>query len=588
MYDYARLDCSDFLDKPITRIDTDRFLQQNNSNLRLTWRNAIKIKSISLKDFKRFTSLKIEGLPESTRLVVLVGPNGSGKSSLFEAFNVFSYRARGNNVTEKDYWAKITDDSLFASSVNVWNLYNNQVIVDFHDFQALASGTPTDADKKSFYIRSCYRHEGDFSISSIGKVGDLLDDPKRPAYLISQDSRVSDNYQRLIATTLAEVFDRTLDDRTPRKEIRERLIGEVAEALKRVLPDLKLTGPGDPMQDGTFLFEKGAAQNWKYKNLSGGEKAAFDLLLDFVVKVQRFDNTVFCIDEPEVHMHTSVQASLLKEMIRQLPSNSQLWIATHSVGMMRAARDLKAQRSNEVVFLDFGGSNFDEAVIMKPSIPNRAFWKRNFEVALGDLAHLVAPGHIVFCEGSTQESGNGFDAQCYETIFGGEFPDVEFVSTGGTSDLQKNALAVSAVMERIISGVKFTTIRDRDDATENEIREWRAQGLHVLSRRTIESYLWDDEVLRQLCLRLDQSDKVTDVIAFKQREMESVRQRGFPIDDVKAAAGNIYAGLRRILDTRGLGSTRRAFSRDTLATLITPDTNVYQELKQDIFRSNAK
>jgi len=547
----------------------------------------MKIKSVALKDFKRFTNLKIEEIPQSTRLVVLVGPNGSGKSSLFEAFNVVSYRARGNNVTQKDYWSKITDDPLFASSINVWNLYNKQVSVDFHDFRALASGDPSDADKKLFYIRSCYRHEGDFSINSIGKAGDLLDDPKRPANLISPDSRVSDNYQRLIATTLAEVFDPSLDDDTPRKEIRERLIGEVAKALKRVLPDLALIGPGDPVQDGTFFFEKGVAYNWKYKNLSGGEKAAFDLLLDFVIKVQRFDDTIFCIDEPEVHMHTSVQAALLEEMVQQLPSNSQLWIATHSAGMMRAARDLNAQHPGEVVFLDFGRGNFDEAVVMKPSTPDRAFWKRNFEVALGDIAHLVAPGHIIFCEGSTQESGDGFDAQCYEKIFSREFPDVEFVSVGGTSDIQKNALAVSAVMGRILSGVKFTTIRDRDDATGNEIREWNAQGLHVLSRRTIESYLWDDEILERLCLLLNQPDLVTQVHDIKQQEMELARQRGNPIDDVKSAAGNIYARLRSLLDLRGLGSTRQAFSRDTLAMLITHDTSVYRDLKNDIFGSIA-
>ena len=544
----------------------------------------MKVKSIFLKEFKRFTDLTIQNIPETTRLVVLVGPNGSGKSSLFEAFNIFSHRTKGNNITETDYWAKITNSDLLPSpSTNVWTLYNNQVRVEFHDYQFLSSSSPTDSDKKAFYIRSSYRHEGDFAISAITKAGDILDDPKRPTYLISQDSRVSDNYQRLVAIALAEVFDRSFDDNTPRKEIRERLIGEVAKSLRRVLPDLELLGPGDPMQDGTFFFEKGAAFNWKYKNLSGGEKAAFDLLLDFVVKVQHFDNTVFCIDEPEAHMHTGVQAPLLKEMLRQLPTNCQLWVATHSAGMMRAARDLNAKRPGEVVFLDFGCYNFDETVVMEPSIPDRAFWKRNFEVALGDLAHLVAPSRIIFCEGNLRERGVGFDAQCYEAIFNREFPDVEFVSTGGVTELQRNAFSVSAVMERILSGVKFTIIRDLDDASDNEVREWNAQGIHVLSRRTIESYLWDDEVLEKLCLRLDQPDKIAEVKALKQTELENSRQRGKPIDDVKSAAGNIYAGIRSILDTRGQGSNREAFSRDTLAPLITPDTQVYQELKRDIF-----
>jgi hypothetical protein len=95
--------------------------------------------------------------------------------------------------------------------------------------------------------------------------------------------------------------------------------------------------------------------------------------------------------------------------------------------------------------------------------------------------------------------------------------------------------------------------------------------------------LWDDEVLEKLCHRLDQPDKIAEVKALKQMELENSRQRGKPIDDVKSAAGNIYAGLRSILDTRGQGSNREAFSRDTLAPLITPDTQIYQELKRDIF-----
>lgn len=348
----------------------------------------MKLKSIKLQAFKRFTDLTIQNLPETVRLVVLVGPNGSGKSSLFEAFNVHSNRMRNYNVADTGYWTKITTkNQLIPASVNVWSLWNNEIRIEFHDYQALATGDPTDADRKAFYIRSAYRHEGDFSVNAISKAGDVLDDPKRPPLLISQDSRVSDNYQRLVAITLSEVFDRSLDDDTSRKEIRERLIGEVATSLRRVLPDLQLVGPGDPVQDGTFFFQKGNGYNWRYKNLSGGEKAAFDLLLDLIVKVQRFDNTVFCIDEPEAHMHTAVQAALVEEMLRRLPPENQLWVATHSVGMMRAARDLYAQRPSEVAFLDFGGHNFDETVVMEPSAPDRVFWKRNFEVALGDLQH---------------------------------------------------------------------------------------------------------------------------------------------------------------------------------------------------------
>lgn len=36
----------------------------------------MKIKEVHLKDFKRFTDLTIQGIPETAKLVVLLGPNG--------------------------------------------------------------------------------------------------------------------------------------------------------------------------------------------------------------------------------------------------------------------------------------------------------------------------------------------------------------------------------------------------------------------------------------------------------------------------------------------------------------------------------
>lgn len=55
----------------------------------------MKIKSLQLKNFKRFADLTLQGIPGNYRLVLLIGSNGSGKSSVFDAFEVLSrYRFR--------------------------------------------------------------------------------------------------------------------------------------------------------------------------------------------------------------------------------------------------------------------------------------------------------------------------------------------------------------------------------------------------------------------------------------------------------------------------------------------------------------
>ena len=50
----------------------------------------MRIASLTLKNFKRFTDLEIGNLSENAKLVLLVGSNGSGKSSIFDAFNFLS------------------------------------------------------------------------------------------------------------------------------------------------------------------------------------------------------------------------------------------------------------------------------------------------------------------------------------------------------------------------------------------------------------------------------------------------------------------------------------------------------------------
>ena len=92
---------------------------------------------------------------------------------------------------------------------------------------------------------------------------------------------------------------------------------------------------------GSFTFSKGDIKNFLYENLSGGEKAAFDLLLDVIANREVYDDSLYCIDEPEAHLNTRLQGKVLGELYRLIPNHSQLWIATHSIGMVRKAEELR-------------------------------------------------------------------------------------------------------------------------------------------------------------------------------------------------------------------------------------------------------
>jgi hypothetical protein len=505
----------------------------------------------------------------------MTGPNGCGKSSVFDAFTLWHMSQAGLGAHFHD---------LYYPKVGLPREDWNQIVkVDFFEKDPQALGA--EERKKIFYVRSAYRNEPEFIASAISKAQPVLNDVivRR---LIDNDVRVSGNYQRLVSSTVAAVFDGNADGKTV-GNLRDELIGQIRASMTKVFEGLVLSGPGNPLENGTFFFEKGRSKGFQYMNLSGGEKAAFDLLLDLVVKRSAFDDTVFCIDEPELHMHTRLQASLLDEFFRLIPGKCQLWIATHSIGMMRKAMDLAKAHPNEVAFLDFHGGLFDDSAIVEPTIPNRAFWGKMLEVALDDLAALVAPAKVVLCEGKplgpSRPDRAEFDAACYRKIFASEFPDVDFLSVGNSSDVQTDRLAIGTAIQALVTETEVIRVIDHDDMSEREVADQKKVGVRVLSKRHLEAYLMDDEILESLCEAHRQPGKFSDLKEAKKKAVEASVQRGNPVDDIKSAAGDIYTAAKRLLKLTSCGNTAEAFCRDTLAPLIQPATKMYNLLRQEIF-----
>lgn len=549
----------------------------------------MKIKSVQLKRFKRFTDLTIRSIPDSARLVVLVGPNGSGKTSVFEAFNAW-HRAHTRGIPiDVDYHLKGKAEENRASIVGNYEFVEQSVRLSFYEGKLKPGRGDRESAKKWFYIRSAHRNQPDFKTSSLSRQGSALDNPGTPDVLINSETRVESNYQRLVGKSLDSLYHPANRAETA-GDIVDRHIGLLRDAMRRVFEDLNLVGPGNPIGTGTFFFGKGVSANFQYKNLSGGEKAAFDLLLDFVAKGQAYDDTVYCIDEPELHLHTKLQARLLDELYLQLPEGCQLWISTHSIGMTRKAMELHRQDPEAVVFLDFGNHDFDVPVVMEPIVVDRSFWKEVFAVPLDDLVELVAPAEIVFCEGSREQGSSernpSFDASIYRTIFGSSHPETEFVPLGGTTEVEKNAILVSGVLDRIFSGIKMWSLFDQDDRSPQEVMDLRERGIRVLNRRDIESYLWDDEVLNALCDNIEAPEHAASLKQAKADLMAEASANGIPSDDVKYISGRLYNKAKVVMQNLGVnqfGNNARSFMRDTLAPLIKPGMDVYSQLESDVF-----
>jgi hypothetical protein len=368
-------------------------------------------------------------------------------------------------------------------------------------------------------------------------------------------------------------------------DVRANLMADLNQSLDALFGDIRLSGLQGKNGERTFVFDKGESRKFDYVNLSGGEKAAFDILLDLVVKRAVYDDSIYCIDEPELHLNTRTQAQLLREMFRLTPASSQLWLATHSIGIMRAARDLETENPGQVVLIDFEGHDFDKPVTISPTRVTRDFWRRTLEVALGDLAELVSPRLLVVCEGSKEGRGarKEFDARCYGHIFGSVFPDVQFRSAGDAEQVQVEGERARDLVTALGTSTQVVALIDRDDRSDEDVRELREGNVKVLSYRHIESYLYDDEILTALCQCEEKPELVSEVLRAKNDALATVAAQGKPSDDVKSAKGLIFNSLRQILSMRGRGNDADSFALQNLAPLIAEGTQTYDRLRRDIF-----
>ena len=127
-----------------------------------------------------------------------------------------------------------------------------------------------------------YRNDPEMDVTSIQKMPSAIQET-RFRTMIENDVAATGNYQRLASNALERSCRR--EDRSKTLgEFQDETLGEIQAAMRRLFPDLMLNSLGNPLSDRSFTFDKGTSRNFLYKNLSGGEKFAFDLLLDLFIQ----------------------------------------------------------------------------------------------------------------------------------------------------------------------------------------------------------------------------------------------------------------------------------------------------------------
>ena len=531
----------------------------------------MKIKSVHLNNYKRFTDLLIKDIPDDTRLVVLIGPNGSGKSSLFDAFLLKAqgdknYRLEGDR---HGYYSK--DDAAIANQIITTQQVSQRVTIQLH-----SGNHPKNKWSTIFNIRSAYRNEADFQLQHLERTAPSSH-RLRFERIIDTDQAVSDNYKRMAWQRLSDL-DTDAPENTTFGQYRRESLKDLQEAMKDLFsePSLELHDFGGVERAGSFRFKKGAVPGFHYKNLSGGEKAAFDLLLDIFVKRPEFQDAIYCIDEPEDHVATTLHGPLLEKIMHLMPEDSQLWIATHSIGFVRKAHDIM-NNCGGVAFLDFSGRDFDQKVEMSPRTPDRAFWQTIYQVTLDDLSTLIAPRNVIICEGK-RDPAEAFDANCYNKIFSDAYPDTLFISVGSSTQVESSEHLMT-VLSSIAKGISIWRLIDRDDMTDGARKLKVNNRISVLRRREIENYLYDPGVLETFLNNNEKQELAASILA---KRTELLEQKS-STDDMKKITQDLFAYIRTSTGIRNLGNSRHEFALQHLVPALKDTTSVYNELREDVF-----
>jgi hypothetical protein len=446
----------------------------------------MKIKSVQLKNFKRFTDLRIENIPEETKLVLLIGTNGSGKSSVFDGFRYSTFVANSSAKndayllkpeTTKEYYRKQVD----VTTACTISLYHKEEIHKLEQHQ-LESVNPDAFDlRKKFIGRSSSR-----IIPKIINQADLAEitmDADAPALYIDNDTRfINDvfSYIQQINKALREPAFRGESANT--FEIFQEFIAPLNSSLSTIFGDdtaisLKIVEFEDtsPSKPAKLIFQKGNSKI-NYDLLSHGEKQVIILLLNFIVRKKQYEDAIIYIDEMDCHLNTSLQETLLKEIVEKwIPDSSQLWTASHALGFIDYAR-----KTDNAVILDFDSLNFDAPQTIVPQ-SKEVLDVYDLAIPKSILSQLFSDKKIVFCENKNDE---------YYNLMGIE--KTLFVGVKDSRDVFLNAKNDNS---------KFT-LRDRDFISDSEIE--RIQNKYpnhrILKYYDFENYLYHPENIAELAL----------------------------------------------------------------------------------------
>lgn len=432
----------------------------------------MRITKIGFKNFKRFTDLTVENIPEDAKLVLLTGANGSGKSCVFDALHNFGQKPTPSG----DYYLKNADaDGAVSLTLDIGSELKQTYL---KHGQGIVSDSAVGAHK--FVGRSSIRIVP--RLTSAYDTSQIQQDKDRPPTFIDEDTRFGNDaiaYMQIIDDALrVPLFDSgaAVDSRKIFRDFIEPLNQSLAYIFGgkdshtiRIINYQNAT----PSTEPRLTFEKGK-HKIDYSLLSHGEKQVVILLLNFIVRKSQYEDAIICIDEMDCHLNTSLQYRLLEEIVNNwIPDSSQLWTASHALGFIDYA-----QNNNNGVVIDLDNLDYDQSQTIRP-LAKDAVDVYEIAVPKALMFELLKDKRLVLCENQNDE---------YYNLM--QLKDTLFVGVRDARDLYLKAK----------HDTRYYALRDRDFLTDAEIAhiEQVHPNYKILRYYDFENYLYHPDNINEL------------------------------------------------------------------------------------------
>ncbi len=350
-------------------------------------------------------------------------------------------------------------------------------------------------------------------------------------------------------------------------------------------------------------------QSLDISQIVGGENKLLNIVCAILVASKLTKTEIILIDEPETHLHPSLQKKLPDIFgFLSVLLNIQFFIATHSPFVVSSVGELTEIETKEL--------NFPQ----KDSYTQKVYFLKDGQVAdkHGLLTHYGNKGYtgknvgyiaskmlgiglmdfistqpristqdapkLILCEGESTKQ----DAKIYNIIFRDMNPRVLFVSCRGNTQLHKTFRLLKEIKPGLSADFEIMMLRDRDHEFLSlaDILKYKKEneGCKVLYKRAIECYLFNSEtaklVLAQFNIKLKKEDK--EEMDNLQELIQISTEQGVVGDNYKLDLETLFNKI-----TQGFAKNKALKGNSTaekIAWLINPKTKTYKDLYKEIFK----